>query len=186
VRQDNQPAKNLYRELGFISKAIRTTWIVNPDILIGEAPSGTRVSIRRRSHWPQQQRWLEQNYPSKLRWYFLLSLAAMRPGILAALYRFINEVMVQHWAVMDDAELLGVLSWQRSHRYADHLWLAASPAHEETVLGTMLPLIRRLRYFDRPVSLDYPENRAVNVLTAAGFVPKVTLNWMEVKHNAKS
>jgi ribosomal protein S18 acetylase RimI-like enzyme len=183
VRQDNQAAKNLYCELGFVSRASRTTWVADPASLIGEAPSDTRVSIRKRGHWPQQQRWLDQNYPSYLRWYLLLSVSVMGPGIFAAAYQWFNEMILQHWAVIRDETLLGVLSWQRSHRYADYLWLAASPSGEDEVIETTVPLIRRLRRLDRPLSLDYPENRAVDALTAAGFRQKVTLNWMEVNHD---
>ncbi len=183
VRHDNLAAINLYQKMGFVSKASRTTWIANPDALTGEASSNTRVSFRKRSHWNQQKHLLEQNYPSQLRWYFLLNIAAMGPGILATAYQFFYDLEIQHWAVMREHSLLGVMSWQRSHRYADYLWLAASPEHEDEVLETVLPVIGRLRWMKRPLTLDYPQNRAVNALTMAGFQPKVTLNWMEVDHD---
>ena len=182
VRHDNQAAIELYKSLGFVSRASRTTWIANPEKLIGEAPSGTRVSIRKRSHWPQQQRWLDKNYPTPLRWYFLMNMAAMGPGIIAAAHQLINELEIQHWAVLENNSILGVMSWQRSHRYSDYLWLATPPEAERAVLETVLPLLRRLRRISRPVSLDYPKNRAAEALNSAGFTPKITLNWMEVSH----
>lgn len=185
VREDNVAALNLYQDMGFISKASRTTWIAHPDSLIGEPTSNARVSIRKRSHWHQQRDWLEQNYPKKLRWYFLLSMTAMSPGFISSAYQFINEMEIQHWSVVRDNTLLGVMSWQRSNRYADYLWLASSIEFEDQVLETVLPMIRRLRWMDRTLALDYPQNRAGNGLTTAGFEQKVTLNWMEVIHNRR-
>jgi hypothetical protein len=182
VRHDNEAAMNLYHDMGFISKACRTTWVGNPGTIAGEALSEYLVSNRLRSHWPQQQQWLETNYPSPLRWYFLLRMSAMGPGILAFLYRLIHELEIQHWSVEKDFKLIGVLSWQRSHRYSDYLWLAAAPDEEDAVLKNVLPLIRRTRWLDRPISLDFPEGRAVKVLTEASFSKKITLNWMEIKH----
>jgi ribosomal protein S18 acetylase RimI-like enzyme len=182
VRNDNHAAINLYQSLGFSSKARRTTWIAKPTDLISDIPSSTRISIRRRNHWPQQKQWLDQNYPIPLRWYFFLDIAAMRPGIISGAHKLINELEVHHWTVLQNDSILGVVSWQRSSRYYDYLWLAAPPESESTVLATVLPVLRRLRWVNRPISLDYPDNRAADSLLSAGFSHKVTLNWMEVSH----
>jgi ribosomal-protein-alanine N-acetyltransferase len=181
VRHDNQAAINLYLKMGFTAKARRTTWIANPGMLKGEAAPGVRILYCNPRHWSQQRSWLEQNYPPGLRWNFFLKTAALKPGILGAVYRFFCEVNLRQWAVERDQELLGVLSWQGSRRYADYLWLAAPPAHENLVLKTVLPFIRREHRLSRPIALDYPEGRAVDTLVDAGFDPKTTLVWMEVK-----
>jgi len=181
VRHDNQAAINLYLKMGFAAQARRTTWVANPGMLKGEAPPGARIVSNRSRHWSQQQSWLEQNYPLKLRWNFFLKSAALKPGIWGALYRFLSEVNLRQWAVERDQELLGVFSWQSSRRYADYLWLAAPPLYENLVLNTVLPYIGRERRLTRPIALDYPEGRAVEALNSAGFDPKTTLIWMEVK-----
>lgn len=185
VRHDNLAALNLYLDMGFVTKASRTTWIAYPERLEKEISSDAKVRPRKRSYWYKQKLWLDQNYPVALRWYFLLSMTAMAPGILSTVYQFFNDLDIQHWAVVRNNHLLGVFSWQRSFRYADYLWLASPSEHEEDILQTILPSIRSLRWMNRPLALDYPQDRAVNALKRAGFQPKITLNWMEVIHERR-
>ena len=185
VRHDNLAALNLYLDMGFVTKASRTTWIAYPEKLMKATLSDVKVRIRKRSHWHKQKLWLEQNYPTTLRWYFLLSMTAMAPGILAAVYQFFNDIDIQHWAVVRNNCLLGVFSWQRTYRYADYLWVASPSEYEDDVLQAILPTIRRFPRMSRPLALDYPQNRAVNVLTSVGIQPKITLNWMEVEHERR-
>ena len=111
-----------------------------------------------------------------------MKLVSMRPGFWGWMMRVFNDIEVRHWAVERDRELLGVLSWQQTRKFADQIWLAAPPEHEDLVLKSVLPFIRRDSHIRRPVSIDYPENRAVAVLTEAGFEPVSTLIWMEVRH----
>jgi hypothetical protein len=113
-------------------------------------------------------------------------MALLRPGFWGGVYRFVNEVDLRHWAVVADQELLGILSWQRSGGYADHLWLSAPPAHEDAVLRTVLPFISRGELLTRPISLNYPEGRAADVLNDSGFKHKDTLIWMEVQNDRES
>ena len=110
----------------------------------------------------------------------------MRPGFWGWIYRSFNEIDARHWAVERGRELLGVVSWQKSRRYADHLWLAAPPEYEDLVLDSVIPYIRRERNLSRPIALDYPENQAANKLINAWFEPASTLIWMEVKHDRSS
>ena len=183
VRHDNQAATELYSGLGFERRACRTTWVASPDSLQGEVSHGFRVTFRRPRHWTQQRIWLDKNYPVSLRWHFRLKMAAMKPGLWASINRFLNEVDIYHWAVDREGELLGVLSWQKSNGYADHLWLGAPIQNEDWVLQTVLPFIRQEGRLNRPISLDIDEGRAVDPLLSAGFKPKATLIWMEVKHH---
>jgi len=117
-----------------------------------------------------------------MRWHFPLKVVSMRPGLWGWMVRVFNDIEVRHWAVELDKELLGVLSWQQTRKYADQLWLAAPLEYEDLVLMSVLPYLRRDSYIRRPISIDYPENRAVATLTGAGFEPVSTLIWMEVKH----
>lgn len=186
VRHDNIAAIDLYTKMGFETQAQRTTWIGSPGTLRVESPPGVHVTSRRPRHWPQQLFWLDQNYPPALRWHFTVSLSSLKPGIWGTLNRFFNEVIVRHWCVEMKKQLIGVLSWQKSRGYADHLLLAAPPENENLVLEAVLPIIRRELHLSRPVSLDYPGGRAVEILSNAGFKPKSTLIWMEVKHDRGS
>lgn len=183
VRHNNQAATSLYIKMGFKPRARRTTWVADPSSLQGEPLPGLQVTFRRAPHWSRQCAWLNHNYPQELRWHLPLKTTAMKPGFWGMLYRFFNEVNVRHWAVESQSGLLGVLSWQEARGYADHLWLAALPQNEDQALRAVLPFIRRERRLSRPLSLDYPENRAVEAFTRTGFTPKSTLIWMNVSHN---
>lgn len=183
VRHDNQAAIDLYTSLGFNVRACRTTWVATPESLQGDADPRKRVVLRRARHWTRHKVWLDQNYPPSLRWYFPLRMSAMKPGLWAVLNFLFNEIEIHHWAIEQERELLGVLSWQRARGYADHLWLAAPTEYEDQVLQTVIPFIRRDRNLANPISLDYEQGRAVETLASAGFNPKVTLIWMEVKHS---
>jgi ribosomal protein S18 acetylase RimI-like enzyme len=186
VRHDNQAAIKLYTGMGFSPEARRTTWVSSPHSLKGEGGMDARVTYRRSVHWTHQASWLEQNYPTELRWHFPLKMLAMKPGFWGWLYRLINEIDVRHWAIQRGGKLLGVLSWQQTRRYADQVWLAAPPEYEDQVIKNLSPYLSRDRSFRRPISLDYPENRAVDTLKDAGFEATSTLIWMEVKHDWSS
>ena len=180
VQEDNRAAQALYAKLGFQRRAKRTTWRLHPEHITGEAPSGYRVDSRRPCYWPSHRSWLRQNYPAVLRWHFNLNPLSMKPGFWGALNRFLSEIEIRHWAVLQGDQLLGVLSWQRSWGSRDRLWLAAPPGQDEIVLRTTLPYLRYDPALRRPMILDYPAGRAHSALVDAGFSPKTTLIWMEV------
>ncbi len=182
VRQDNQAALKLYTGLGFQARASRTTWVVTPGSLSGDFKPDLWTVHRKSRHWTWQKEWLDLNYPPALRWHLPLKMISMRPGLGSAIYRLLEDVDIHHWAVQRGRKLLGVLSWQRTRGYADHLWLAAPQEHEEAVLQTAIPYLRLDRNINRPLSLDYDAGRAVEILRRVGFKPKVTLVWMEAQH----
>jgi len=181
VRDNNSAALGLYTKMGFKPRVKRTTWNAIPDNLPGEVPPGIRVTLRQSKHWPRQRDWLNQIYPPLLRWHFPLKLHVLQPGFWGLLHRFFNEVDVRHWAVQQNQQLLGVLSWEGTRGYADRLWLAAPPENDIAVLQTVLPFIRRERRLRRPLSLNYPLGRAAEILADSGFKKQHTLIWMEVK-----
>ena len=183
VRQENQAAIDLYSGLGFESRALRTTWVATPDSLQGHYLSGFCVTNRYRRDWSKQRLWLDQNYPPALRWYFPLKMNAMSPGPWSYAYRLLNDLNIRHWAVNNDGKLQGVLTWQGSYGYADHLWFAAPVHDEDRVLKTLLPAIRRESSLRRPIRLDLQAGRAVSALESAGFKASTTLIWMEITNS---
>lgn len=181
VRHDNPAAVSLYTSMEFAPQARRTTWTVRAKALRGEIPVGSRVTLRSARHWEQQQNWLKQNYPVSLRWHILIKDRALKPGIIGLLYKFFAEIRVRHWAAQNKDQLLGVLTWQATRTYADHLWLAAPPETEAEALQTLLPFIRQEYGLARPLTLEYPAGRGDDILLSAGFEPQHTLIWMKIK-----
>ena len=182
VRDDNLAAVRLYETSGFIERARRTTWIIQPGNLVGKAPSEVRIIPQKSRHWKLQRHWLRQNYPDELFWYWPLHPSAFRPGILGKITNFLTETRLRHWGVEELGQLIGILSWKTTSSYADQLWLAAAPKNEDTVLKTLLPYIYWQGRSRRPLSIDLPVDRAVNTLSEAGFRLSHTLVWMEFKN----
>jgi len=180
VRDNNIPAISLYEAVGFIERARRTTWTLLPGNLKGEAPSGGRIVKHESRHWKAQRKWLRSNYPDELFWYWPISPNAFRPGTWGTLVRFFHDTQMRQWGVEQDGQLRGVLSWKTTNAYADQLWLSAPPENEEIVLHTILPYIQWRERAQRPLSIDYPVERAANPLSEAGFHPNHTLIWMEI------
>jgi len=191
VREENQAAINLYRSLGFIEKDRRTTWQLerqnhargSPDaqsLLRAKNAAPVRFVPRRVADWPPQRSWIRQAYPQEIGWHLSLRKLALQPGFWGFLYRTLNGVWVRHWSAFQGRRLLGVLSWQTSHSYADYLWLAASPQVEEGVITALLLHARQQLSARRPLALDYPAGRLESAIQGAGFQPHQTLIWMVI------
>ncbi|MBN1668854.1 MAG: GNAT family N-acetyltransferase [Anaerolineales bacterium] len=181
VRADNPAAVSLYEQLGFHEQARRTTWVMEPHHLKNQPVAGAQVGIRKRGHWEAHKRWLQSAYPLHLRWYLPLRTAVMQPGLAGFLIRFFNDRQLRHWSAWQGADLLGVLTWQSSHSYADRLWLAVDPQQAEIAISALMGKLSRQRALRRTVTLDYPAGEAVTSLTAAGFSAQHTLIWMDLQ-----
>jgi ribosomal protein S18 acetylase RimI-like enzyme len=190
VRADNEGAFHMYRTLGFIERARRTTWIYDTisqrDVIVPgtrvEAPSYPGISIqgRRSGDWRQQRAWLEKIYPAELSWHLSLKYKALSPGLWGFLKRFLNDIQVRQWSAWRRNQLLGVLAWQSMLGYADSLWLATTPEYEESVVGMLLHHARTHLSSRRPLSLDFPAGRAGPEIQVAGFRIHQTLIWMSM------
>jgi ribosomal protein S18 acetylase RimI-like enzyme len=190
VRADNEGATRLYRSLGFIEQAQRTTWIWDrasarevqiPGIRL-EPPVYPDISIqaRRPSDWRMQRVWLSEIYPTELSWHLSLKHNTLRPDLWGFLSRFLNDIQVRQWSAWRRNQLLGVLAWQSMLAYADSLWLATTSEHEESVIGALLQYACTHLSTHRPLSVDYPAGRAGREFQAAGFRIHQTLIWMSM------
>jgi hypothetical protein len=185
VRDDNPAAFHLYQTMDFEVRARRTTWLLESRLGRGNRPLNTipevRVLLRRSRHWSRQQEWLKLNYPTELRWHMPLRNLNLQPGILGSLYRFFNDIQVRHWSAIKGNQLIGVLTWQNSRTYADHLWLATPPGDGEQAIRALLSQTPQNLHQHRPLGLDFPEGRAAEAFEEAGFKEQQTLIWMEKK-----
>jgi ribosomal protein S18 acetylase RimI-like enzyme len=181
VRDDNEDAARIYQGLGFIERVRRSTWIVDPARY--QAPqndfSQLKISRRRNSDSQLQFEWLDTIYPPVVRWNLSLRHEILKPGLDQALWRFFNEIVIHHWSVRVERQLIGVASWTPSHLAEDNLWLAGSLEWEETFIRSVLPHITKSRIATRPLTLNYPAGRCDSAFMAAGFQKQNTLIWME-------
>jgi len=188
VRDDNEGAVRLYRTNGFVERARRSTWMWDPAkdeapvapgvVASDDAPAEISVQGRRSIDWRLQRRWLEQAYPAELTWHLSLKLSTLRPDLWGFLHRFLNDVQVRQWSARYKNQVLGVLAWQSMPSYADSLWLAVSPEHEEDASRILLAHVRRRPPWQRPLALDYPAGSLSESIQEAGFHLHQTLIWM--------
>lgn len=189
VRGENNAAAELYRSLGFIERASRTTWhsdpettasrIVHPPGVSAQASDmAVKVQARRSSDWQAQRLWLKKLYPPQVAWQLPLRLAALQPGVKGFFYRLFNDIHLRQWSAWRDGRLIGVIAWQPSMAYVDHLWLALDPDGDETAVAPLLAHARRHTSPRRTLALDYPSGKAAHEIQSAGFSEHQTLVWM--------
>ncbi len=179
VREENQPAISLYKSLGYIERARRTTWFSQPGIPLNSPPNDVEIVPRHPRFWQTQKNWLQYHYPPELTWHLPINLTSLRPGIIGFLYRALTGAAVNQWAAQIKGRLVGVLSWQATRTYADTIWLASSPQEEDLAAYSLLLHARQHISPRRPLSLDYPAHHASEAIQAGGFRVHQTLIWME-------
>lgn len=182
VREDNPPAVRLYRELGFLERARRTTW-VHKDISSLPIQSEREIAItgRHLEDWEQQKQMLEANYPPEVTWNLPFKQERLSPSIQNRLVQILNGDMMRHWAARWHRQLIGTVTWEPSLAYADNLWVAAEPGGEEAAIRTLLPRVQKDLLNGRPLAVNYPAGRAASAFLDAGFEPENTLVWMELR-----
>jgi ribosomal protein S18 acetylase RimI-like enzyme len=189
VDEGNQGAIDLYTRHGFKEISRRTTWMLKPtdipDEFLDWRVPGFIVGSHRRSHWKQQRRWLENNYPPEVRWHLPLRPDYLRGGLVGRLSRLmLVEPKISQWSVMAGSELIGVVSWQSAKTIADWLWLASSPETEGVVLDAFLPYWMAARGVKRSLRINFPARKTNEGLETHWFKPTRTLIWM--KYQTKS
>ena len=180
VRQENVAANKLYRELGFVERARRTTWICDAEPSLAPVLPGIKFTWARSRHWQAQRYWLLHSYPSELSWHMSFDLNILHPGISGGLRRILKQAYIQQWSAMSGDEWLGSISWQFSPAYANLLWLALPDQADEQIARGLLLHARRHIASRRPLALDYPAEQFSQGIQSAGFSHHQTLIWMEL------
>jgi RimJ/RimL family protein N-acetyltransferase len=181
VREDNQDAQDLYRSVGFVDRAIRTTWRMQPGevrTLENLASTETHLRHRKASDWPQQKRYFDQAYPHYLRWNYPVNFERLSPGIVQTASNFVEGLRLRHWTYIINGRGQGQITWQKTETFANNLWLAFNETEEHTLLPeAMLSVLKNLSQ-DHTISIDYPKGRSEEVFKNLGFRDFRTLIWM--------
>ncbi len=180
VRDDNPVAEGLYQKLGFVERARRTTWqFENLKFVPPAPPQAVQVNPRRGADWPRQLIWLQQAYPPDVGWNLPFNPASLSPHPWQALTRWLNSLKIRQWSARRGNDLLGVLACEATPSHYDWLWLACRPEDEAAALRALLPAAHAANR-RRPLLINYPYGRAVDVLEEQGFAVRNTLIWMEI------
>jgi ribosomal protein S18 acetylase RimI-like enzyme len=180
VRQDNQGAITLYRDLGFQERAQRTNWFASPGAA-SQVHGHGRIDIHTRvgSDWPAQRAWLARAYPDELSWYGQQNWDVFQPGLFSSVYRFMADINTSQWSAYRGNLLQGVLACQRTYGRADHLWAAFPENPDPHAFTAVLLYARRMLTNSHGTALEYPAGTADEAIGAAGFSSVRTLVWME-------
>lgn len=181
VRDDNPIAIGLYETLGFEERLRRTIWQCDTyiDKEIQVQNNGVQVGKRTMKDWTQQSTWLDRIYPPEVSWNLPLNKSRLEPGWLKPLQMAMSGEKVVHLAARRENELIGLVTWEPSRTYADTLWLATDPGKEEFAVRALMVGIQKVLSRERPLMVNYPEGHAVAAFEQSGFVPHMTLIWME-------
>jgi len=181
VRDDNQPAMDLYHSLGFKAQAARMTWRFRPGEINTEALDwkvGLTVRRRAREDWSRQRDWLEEAYPDTVRWNLPVNFRRFTPGLIQSMTNFFEGKTFRHFALLSNGKCQGVITWQKSDSFANNLWLAIADGMDKTVLPIGLVQVARRFPKNHPLSIDYPAGRFEEGFRALGFEHFRTLVWM--------
>jgi GNAT superfamily N-acetyltransferase len=179
VRDDNPGAIDLYRKLGFVERARRTSWQAHTDPHIPNPPRHISITSRKADDWPTQLRWLSHHYPDFLAWHRNWSFKTLRPGFWNWLYLFFVDLNIRQWVALENGKMEAALAWIPYGR-GEALFPAAGEESDPDAISALLFAARReLSHSYSSIALEFPAGRFDNAICAAGFKPMRTLVWMQ-------
>lgn len=181
VDENNLPAINLYRGMGFLEEVRRSSWRAHPQNGTGNSmPSDIAVHTVRKAYWPRQKAWLAASYPANVRWNLPFQESLLDPGWRGAFQRIFNDRVVKQWAAVQDRQLVGTLSWQSSTLSGDRLWLALPPDPNPEAIRALAQRAFSGLAPERELALNLPADFPAEVLQVCGFRVRRTLIWMRL------
>jgi ribosomal protein S18 acetylase RimI-like enzyme len=186
VRDDNAGAIDLYRKLGFVERARRTSWQAQTDSHIPPPQGEFSITGRHANHWLAQSAWLSRLYPDYLAWHRNWDFKPLRPGFWNWLYLLFVDINIRQWVAVGKDHSSGTpdgmeaaLSWIPSGR-GESLFAAAGEGSKPAALTALLFQARReLVHHYSTIALEFPSGGFDAAIQAAGFKPLRTLIWMQ-------
>jgi ribosomal protein S18 acetylase RimI-like enzyme len=182
VRDDNEIATRIYRELGFDEISRRTMWVYHSNSQILENPSSSvKITRREKEDWSQQKMWLESLYPREIHWNIPIRLEKMEPTFSNWITRFMYAEFQRSWSVRKNSKLIGAVTLDHNSESHDYCWLATSPIWEDEVIRAVFPVIEHKMLFPKRLAVNYPAGRARASFEAVGMRELNTLLWMKYR-----
>jgi len=182
VREDNEIAIQIYRNLGFEEFSRRTMWVFRPSSqTVDKLPSVIKVAGREKEDWSQQKLWLDVLYPRELHWNLPIRMGKMEPTFSNWLTRLMFAEFQRSWSVRKESKLIGAVTLDHGNETHDYCWLATSPIWEDEVIRNVFPVIARKMLFPKRLAVNYPAGRARSSFEGVGMRELNTLLWMKYK-----
>lgn len=188
VDDDNQPAFDLYRDLGFAHVATHTLWH-HAGLLALNAPTPGNYQIRRRAsaEWPAQWALAQRVRPEGWHWNRPLAERDVHPTWQDSLFQVLSGQRVTHWVMTPAGRpepLLATLTIREDAFGAQEWVLLAHPEYGGYVERPLLMYALAAKHGDPlSVRLEHPsaDQAAQAVLRDLRFNPARVLRWMEKK-----
>jgi len=180
VRDDNPGAHQLYLELGFQEQCRRTTWTLPPNKSM-EIAQTKEISMKSTSgsDWQDHQQRLNKVYPDMVKWNLGFRVERFNPGLLPRLTRFLNGQFIKNYALFDDNQKFGYITFEKTSLFSDPIWLACEEENDEIILNTFFRNFIKNHRILKPLTINLPVGRSDQTLLNLGFVKNHTLIWMK-------
>jgi GNAT superfamily N-acetyltransferase len=179
VRDDNPNAIELYRKLGFVEQARRTTWQAATEAQAPALQTDISITPRHAHFWPLQEEWLTRLYPDVLAWHRNWNFKSLRPGFWNWLYLLFVDMHIRQWAAVKDNSLEAALAWIPYGR-GETLYAATGEECDPNALVALLLRARReLSHLHPNIIMEFPSGKLDGAIQSAGFRALRTLIWMQ-------
>ncbi len=174
VERHNKAALTLYRSMGYMPVATRTTWRRARGLPHERSPKGAAVRQRRASEWTEQFALAEQVSPEGLVWPHPLEPDYFRPTGIGQLFGRITKL---HLVRREAGRLAGSLSVHGT--IVQRFVLLVDPGLQGQIEEELLTrALDQVRAGQRSILMDYPTGVAVETLRGLGFREERALTWM--------
>lgn len=177
VRDDNPGAIDLYKQLGFVEHAKRTSWQASTDAY---ATLQTDITVTKRNpnEWPMQLSWLKRLYPEALSWHRSWNFNSLRPGLWNWLYLLFVDMSIRQWSAYRRSSFEAALAWIPSGRGESLFAAIGERSRPESLTALLLQARRDLVHSHPKLIMEFPVGEFDPAIQAAGFAPLRTLIWM--------
>ena len=179
VRADNPSAIDLYRQLGFVERARRTSWQAATDSRTEKMDGDIVVTSRHPRFWETQRQWLARLYPDELGWHINWNFNPLKPGLLNWLVHMLLDTNTRQWAAVRGDNLLATLSWIPTGRGESLFASTGDGSAPEALTALLIQARRELSHFHPSIVLEFPAGHFDDAIQSAGFKPLRTLIWMQ-------
>ena len=187
VRSDNQIAIRMYQELDFHFTSALSQWAKPADLNLPGMPlrvgSGQfETRKRQQADWPQQKAWLEWAFPQETRWYQSLDMKFFSPWAWVNPLSWGQLLQIEHFSLLENGRLRGVLSSQKTETKTDNLWLGLPQDPDLNHLAReILKQFLEKHWQGKRLFAEFPLGMAEEAFASNGFTRLRDLNWMRYR-----
>jgi ribosomal protein S18 acetylase RimI-like enzyme len=175
VKQKNQTAIDLYRQFGFQSFMVRTTWMRKTTNIFLKKPEEICLRKRKKDEWEIQKKLLERTYPAELTSAYCFEIASIQPVLRNVIKDVLRSRITTHWAA-EIGQKVGFASYELfpDQTYVN-LWIAAPEPIEKRSLSLLIPAVHAR--IGKEIRVNYPEKEYADCFRAIGMQELNTLIW---------